>query len=99
MPIVDKVTMRSSHPKIFFGGDSAFGPKNIIWAVAHGHDAAVSIDKFCRGEDVSVRPPPEFSLVSQKMGIHEWSYDNDIQNDRRYRVPLRDKAVALKDVR
>src|SRR5213078_4318947 len=68
-------------------------------AVAHGHDAAVSIDKFCQGEDVSVRPPPEFSLVSQKMGIHEWSYDNDIANDRRYAVPLRDKAVALKDVR
>src|SRR5471032_3358108 len=99
MPVVDKITMQSTNPKVFFGGDAAFGPKNIIWAVAHGHDAAVSIDKFCQGEDVSVRPPPEFSLVSQKMGIHEWSYDNDIENDRRYRVPLRDKAVALKDVK
>jgi formate dehydrogenase beta subunit len=99
MPKVDPITMQSTIPNVFFGGDAAFGPKNIIWAVAHGHDAAVSIDKFCQGEDVSIRPPPEFSLVSQKMGIHEWSYDNDIENDRRYRVPLRDKAVALKDVK
>ena len=99
MPKVDPITMQSTIPNVFFGGDAAFGPKNIIWAVAHGHDAAVSIDKFCQGEDVKVRPPPEFSLVSQKMGIHEWSYDNDIANDRRYRVPLRDKAVALKDVK
>ena len=99
MPKVDTITMQSTIPNVFFGGDAAFGPKNIIWAVAHGHDAAVSIDKFCQGQDVKDRPPPDFSLVSQKMGIHEWSYDNDIQNDRRYRVPLRDKAVALKDVK
>ncbi|MDB5477270.1 MAG: glutamate synthase, partial [Phenylobacterium sp.] len=99
MPKVNPLTMQSTIPGVFFGGDAAFGPKNIIWAVAHGHDAAVSIDKFCRGEDVSLRPAPDFSLVSQKMGIHEWSYDNDISNDLRYRVPLRDKALALKDVR
>jgi len=99
MPKVNPLTMQSTIPNVFFGGDAAFGPKNIIWAVAHGHDAAVSIDKFCQGEDVSIRPPPEFSLISQKMGIHEWSYDNDIANDRRYSVPLRDKEVALKDVR
>ncbi|WP_329655622.1 FAD-dependent oxidoreductase [Phenylobacterium sp.] len=99
MPKVDPITMQSTIPSVFFGGDAAFGPKNIIWAVAHGHDAAISIDKFCRGEDVSERPPPDFSLVSQKMGIHEWSYDNDIANDRRYRVPLREKAVALKNVK
>jgi formate dehydrogenase beta subunit len=99
MPKVDPTTMQSTIPNVFFGGDAAFGPKNIIWAVAHGHDAAISIDKFCMGEDVSIRPPPEFSLVSQKMGIHEWSYDNDIANDRRYRVPLREQAVALKDVK
>jgi formate dehydrogenase beta subunit len=99
MPKVNPLTMQSTIPNVFFGGDAAFGPKNIIWAVAHGHDAAVSIDLYCRGEDVTVRPPPEFSLVSQKMGIHEWSYDNDIANDRRYVVPLREKAVALKDVR
>src|ERR1700759_5572403 len=99
MPKVDQVTFQSTNPKVFFGGDAAFGPKNIIWAVAHGHDAAVSIHKFCEGEDVAQRPPPDFSLVSQKMATHEWSYDNDPTNARRYRVPLRDKAVALKDVR
>ena len=99
MPKVDPKTMCSTHPKILFGGDAAFGPKNIIWAVAHGQDAAVSIDKLLHGEDVSQRPPPGVTLISQKMGIHEWSYDNDVSNDLRFRVPLREKAVALKDVR
>ena len=68
-------------PKVFFGGDAAFGPKNIIWAVAHGHEAAISIDRICRGEDVAVRPPPRVHVASQKMGIHEWSYDNEITLD------------------
>ncbi|HEX2559861.1 FAD-dependent oxidoreductase [Phenylobacterium sp.] len=99
MPTVDPVTFQSTNPKVFFGGDAAFGPKNIIWAVAHGHEAAISIDAHCRGARVSDRPPPMATLISQKMGIHEWSYDNDISNDRRYRVPLRDPEVALKDVR
>jgi NADPH-dependent glutamate synthase beta subunit-like oxidoreductase/ferredoxin len=99
VPMVDPLTFQSELPNVFFGGDAAFGPKNIIWAVAHGHDAAVSIDSYCRGDDIRVRPPPGTSLVSQKMGIHEWSYDNDVANDRRYRVPLREKAQALKDVR
>src|SRR5208283_3558789 len=99
MPKVDPKTMQSTLPRVFFGGDAAFGPKNIIWAVAHGHDAAISIDKLCHGEDVGDRPPPGVTLVSQKMGIHEWSYDNDISNDLRYRVPLRDTAVALADIR
>jgi formate dehydrogenase (NADP+) beta subunit len=99
MPKVDPVTMASTLPWVFFGGDAAFGPKNIIWAVAHGHEAAISIDRFCRGEDIRQRPAPGVSLISQKMGIHEWSYDNDITNDWRYRVPLRDKTVALKNVK
>jgi formate dehydrogenase (NADP+) beta subunit len=99
MPKVDEVTFQSTLPKVFFGGDSAFGPKNIIWAVAHGHEAAVSIDKFCHGEDIAKRPPPMVTLASQKMGIHEWSYDNDISNDKRYKVPLKDKAVALKNIK
>ena len=99
MPKVNPKTMQSTLPNVFFGGDAAFGPKNIIWAVAHGHDAAISIDKLCHGEDVDDRPPPGVTLVSQKMGIHEWSYDNDISNDLRYKVPLRDTAVALKDIR
>ena len=99
LPKVDKITMGSSLPGVFFGGDAAFGPKNIIWAVAHGHDAAISIDRFCQGQDVAERPAAGITLASQKMGIHEWSYDNDISNDERFRVPLRDKATALKDVR
>ena len=99
MPKVDPKTMQSTLPNIFFGGDAAFGPKNIIWAVAHGHDAAISIDKLCHGEDVNERPPPGVTLVSQKMGIHEWSYDNDISNDLRYKVPWRDTAVTLKDIK
>jgi NADPH-dependent glutamate synthase beta subunit-like oxidoreductase len=98
LPKVDPKTMQSTHPKVFFGGDAAFGPKNIIWAVAHGHDAAVSIDKLCSGEDVTQRPAPGVTLVSQKMGIHEWSYDNDISLDQRHRVPLRPLEVALKDI-
>ncbi|MFI4972957.1 MAG: FAD-dependent oxidoreductase [Caulobacterales bacterium] len=99
MPVVNEATFASTNPKVFFGGDAAFGPKNIIWAVAHGHDAAVSIHKLCQHEDVADRPPPGVTLVSQKMGIHEWSYDNDISNDLRHRVPLRDKAEALRSVR
>jgi formate dehydrogenase beta subunit len=99
MPKVDPKTYGSTNPKVFFGGDAAFGPKNIIWAVAHGHDAALSIHKLLSGEDITERPLPSVDVVSQKMGIHEWSYDNDISNDRRLRVPLRDKVVALRDIK
>jgi len=99
MPVVGEETMQSSIPNVFFGGDAAFGPKNIIWAVAHGHSAAVSIDMFLSGQDISIRPAPGVTVISQKMGIHEWSYDNDIANDSRYKVPHRDKAVSLKDVK
>ena len=99
MPKVDSKTMASTHPKIFFGGDAAFGPKNIIWAVAHGHEAAVSIDKRLNGEDIDDRPTPAVEVMSQKMGIHEWSYDNEIALDKRYKVPHRDKVVALKDIK
>jgi formate dehydrogenase (NADP+) beta subunit len=99
MPKVDPKTMASTHPKVFFGGDAAFGPKNIIWAVAHGHDAALSIHKLVSGEDIADRPLPEVEISSQKMGIHEWSYDNDISADKRFRVPHRDKVIALKDIK
>jgi formate dehydrogenase beta subunit len=99
MPVVDKITMQSTHPKVFFGGDAAFGPKNIIWAVAHGHDAAISIDRLCNGEDIGKRPPPMVNLVSQKMGIHEWSYDNDISAEQRYKVPWKDTKITLKDIK
>ena len=99
LPVLDKATLQSTLRSVFFGGDAAFGPKNIIWAVAHGHDAAISIDRYCRGEDVRQRPPPMVNLMSQKMGIHEWSYDNAISNDRRFRVPLKDVSIALKNIK
>jgi formate dehydrogenase (NADP+) beta subunit len=99
MPVVDEVTKQSSIPHVFFGGDAAFGPKNIIWAVAHGHDAAVSIDLFCQGKDVNDRLPPGVSMMSTKMGIHEWAYDNDISLDLRYKVPLVEPGVALRNVK
>lgn len=76
MPVVDSETHQSSNPKVFFGGDAAWGPKNIIWAVAHGHAAAISIDLFCQGEDVTKRPPQGMNLLSMKNGLHSWAYDN-----------------------
>jgi formate dehydrogenase beta subunit len=99
LPKVDPKSMQSTIPNVFFGGDAAFGPKNIIWAVAHGHEAAISIDCYCRGESLTERPPPMVNLASQKMGIHEWSYDNEISLDRRYKVPLRDQKTALSDIK
>jgi formate dehydrogenase beta subunit len=99
LPKLDPVTFRSTHPQVYFGGDAAFGPKNIIWAVAHGHDAAISIDKACHGEDPRERPAPGVTLVSQKMGIHEWSYDNDISIEKRFKVHHAEKRVALKDIK
>ena len=99
MPVVDKETFQSTNPKVFFGGDAAFGPENIIWAVAHGHQAAISIDSFCQEKDIRERPAPNVTLVSQKMGMHEWSYHNDISNDERYLVPHADKNFTLKDIK
>ena len=99
MPKVSELTFQSTRPGVFFGGDSAFGPKNIIWAVAHGHEAAISIDHFCRGIPVETRLPPMTTLISQKMGIHEWSYDNEVVNDHRYKVPHQELAIALRDVK
>src|SRR5215468_7795649 len=99
LPVLDKATFQSTHPKVFFGGDAAFGPKNIIWAVAHGHEAAISIDALCRGEDLKKRPQPLVNLLSQKMGIHEWSYDNDVSAEARFKVPLKDKVIALKNIK
>ncbi len=99
LPALDASTFQSSIPRVFFGGDAAFGPKNIIWAVAHGHEAAVSIDRFCRGEDLSQRPPPLVVMSGQKMGIHEWSYDSDVSLDLRFKVPHEDPSVSLRDIR
>jgi formate dehydrogenase beta subunit len=95
LPVVDPVTFRSTYPKVFFGGDAAFGPKNIITAVAHGHEAAISIDLALRGLDPRRRPPPEVRLTSQKMGLHEWAYDNEVSLEARRRVPHLPRSRAL----
>ena len=99
MPKVDPVSFQSSLPHVFFGGDAAFGPKNIITAVAHGHEAAVSIDRLLHGEPVTQRPPPHVNLMSQKMGIHEWSYDNAVSDDLRFKVPWIAAEKALKSIK
>ena len=99
MPVVDKETFQSTNKKVFFGGDAAFGPSNIITAVAHGHQAAISIDKFCQGQPVEERLEPGVNLLSQKMGFHEWTYDNEIDHDKRHLVPHVDKATALKNLK
>ncbi len=93
VPIVDKTTFQSTRPGVYFGGDAAFGPKNIIWAVEHGHQAAISIHKFCQGEPVTRRLPPGMNLQSRKMGIHEWSYANDYSPVERRLMP----HVSLKE--
>lgn len=96
MPVVDKTTFQSTHPKVFFGGDAAFGPENVITAVAHGHQAAISIDLVCRGENLLTnRPPPHVNLHSMKMGIHEWAYDSEIDEYDRLKVPQAPKTKTL----
>ena len=99
LPVLNKESFQASIPHIFFGGDSAFGPKNIITAVAHGHEAAVSIDRLLNGEDVNRRPDPMTNLMSAKMGIHEWAYDNDTSNDLRYKVPWAKAEIALASIK
>ena len=99
LPVLGENTFQSTVPNVFFGGDASFGPKNIITAVAQGHEAAVSIDRFLNGESVAVRPAPLTKLMSQKMGIHEWSYRNDVSNDTRYKVPWADAEKALANIR
>ena len=100
LPVLDEASFQSSsRPGVFFGGDAAFGPKNIIWAVAHGHEAAVSIDRYLHGESVEKRPAPHVNLVSQKMGIHEWSYDNSPTNSLRSKVPWTAAEKALASIK
>jgi len=98
LPKLNEATLQSTNPKVFFGGDAAFGPKNIIWAAAHGHDAATSIHKVLSGENPEERPAPGVNIVSHKMGIHEWSYDNAPTVDHRFKVPHRAKDESLKDI-
>jgi NADPH-dependent glutamate synthase beta subunit-like oxidoreductase len=95
-PIVDEATMMCSREGVFFGGDSAFGPKNIIWAVAHGHEAAISIHKYVNQEDVNDRPPRGMNLISQKMGMHEWSFSNDYNPAARRLMPHVDLKERFK---
>ena len=77
MPVVDRTTMQSTLPGVFFGGDAAWGPENIIWAVEHGHQAAISINNHCKKAPLAERPPYGMNLVSAKVGMHAWSYSND----------------------
>jgi NADPH-dependent glutamate synthase beta subunit-like oxidoreductase len=96
MPVVNKDTFQSTIPNVFFAGDAAFGPENVITAVAQGHQAALSIDLFLNERDmIDDRPGPMTSIWSNKMGIHEWSYDNGVNTDERYIVPLEDLSKAL----
>ena len=97
MPKVNELTFVSTNAKVFFGGDAAWGPKNVITAVAHGHQAAISMDLMCRNESLTDRPSPYVNLVSQKMGIHEWAYDSAVVEDFRYVVPQADKKLTLSD--
>ena len=97
MPLVDKVSFASTLENVFFGGDAAWGPENVITAVAHGHQAAISIDLYCHGMNVYDRPPPLTNLLKQKMGIHEWIYDSDVSDDERFLVPHENNEIALKD--
>ncbi|PBQ31124.1 glutamate synthase [Sphingobacteriaceae bacterium] len=100
MPVVNEKTFASTHPKVFFGGDAAFGPKNVITAVAHGHQAAISMHLMCQQKNqLTERPAPYVNLVSQKMGIHEWSYDSQVTTDSRYAVPQADKQLTLKNIK
>ena len=97
LPELNEETHQSSVPNIFFGGDAAFGPKNVITAVAHGHQAAISIDLFCQGKDLHDRPSPTTNLVSQKMGMQDWIYDSHVSDDKRYAVPTADRVKSLKN--
>lgn len=100
LPQVNETTFASTHPKVYFGGDAAWGPKNVITAVAHGHQAAISIHLACQQKDqVKDRPAPYVNLVSQKMGIHEWSYDSHVTADSRYIVPQADKSLTLRNLK
>ncbi len=97
LPVLDPLTLQSSLPQVFFGGDAAFGPRNIISAVAQGHEAAISIDLFCQGQPLTARPAPQVNLAGQKMGVHDWLYHNQVAETERQAVPMMAKAKTLKD--
>lgn len=95
LPLLNEKTFQSTLPHVFFGGDAALGPKNVITAVAQGHQAAISIHLFCEQKSLEDRPAPYTNLINQKMGIHEWIYDNDVTPDLRFKVPHADKKITL----
>ncbi len=98
VPVVDRKTFQSTRPGVFFGGDAAFGPENIIWAVEHGHQAAISIHLHCQGDALEERLPPMLNLGSRKMGMHEWSYSNNFDPAARRKmehVPLTERFRNL----
>jgi len=97
-PIVDESTMMCARDGVFFGGDSAFGPKNIIWAVEHGHQAAISMHRYCQGESITDRLPDGLNLVSQKMGMHEWSFSNNYDGAERRLMPHVDLLERFKKI-
>ena len=96
MPVVDKTTFMSTRSGVFFGGDAAFGPANIIWAVEHGHQAAISIDQYCHGKPVTDRPGQQMTLTSTKMGLHQWAYSNDYDHAQRQKMRHVDLGVRFK---
>jgi NADPH-dependent glutamate synthase beta subunit-like oxidoreductase/ferredoxin len=98
MPVVDRVTHQSTNPRVFFGGDAAWGPQNIIWAVAHGHQAAISIDLHCHARPVTARPPEGMTLVSVKNGLHSWAYDNDYDASARQVMRHEELAKRFRDL-
>ncbi len=98
MPKVDQTTFECTRPGVFFGGDAAWGPKNIIWAVEHGHQAAISIDNHCQGVSTAQRPGYGVNLVSQKMGLSEWSYHNDYNPAKRQKMTHVDLVQRFEDL-
>jgi NADPH-dependent glutamate synthase beta subunit-like oxidoreductase/ferredoxin len=98
MPVVDKTTFQSTRPGVFFGGDAAWGPENIIWAVEHGHQAAISIHTYCTSVPVTERPPERMNLLSQKMGLSEWSYHNDYNPSARQKMQHVDLTKRFQDL-
>ena len=97
LPLINEVTLQSTLPQVFFGGDAAFGPRNVITAVAHGHQAAISMDLFCRGKDLFDRPGPGVTFSSQKMGVHDWIYDSQVTDDARQHVPTVETVKSIED--
>ncbi len=97
LPLLDEITHQSTLEKVFFGGDAAFGPRNVITAVAQAHQAAISIHLLCQGEDLQKRPHAKVNLMGQKMGYHDWIYDSQVTDDERQAVPVVSKVKSLKD--